>query len=109
MQPAVYVDDGIKPVYRVTTRLGRQVESTLCHPFLTVGGWKPLAELQVGEAVAVPRERYVEHCLLFERGRMVDEYLSVPTYYGELSTADELSLSANPTLAARLTRRGRAQ
>jgi hypothetical protein len=40
---------------------------------------------------------------LFERGRMVDEYLSVPTYYGELSKADELSLAANPTLAARLT------
>ena len=34
---------------------------------------------------------------------MVDEYLSVPTYYGELSKADELSLSANATLAARLT------
>ena len=32
-----------------------------------------------------------------------DEYLSVPTYYGELNKADELSLSANPTLAARLT------
>jgi hypothetical protein len=34
---------------------------------------------------------------------MVDEYLSVPSYYGELRQADELSLTANPTLAARLT------
>jgi hypothetical protein len=40
---------------------------------------------------------------LFERGRMVDEYLSVPTYYGEVNKADELSLAANPTLVARLT------
>jgi ribosomal protein S18 acetylase RimI-like enzyme len=40
---------------------------------------------------------------LFERGRMVDEYLSVPTYFGEVSKADELSLAANPTLVARLT------
>jgi ribosomal protein S18 acetylase RimI-like enzyme len=40
---------------------------------------------------------------LFERGRMVDEYLSVPTYHGEVSKADELSLAANPTLVARLT------
>jgi ribosomal protein S18 acetylase RimI-like enzyme len=40
---------------------------------------------------------------LFERGRMVDEYLSVPTYFGEVSKADELSLAANPTLLARLT------
>ena len=53
-------------------------------------------------ALALEEESVVRY-LLFERGRMVDEYLSVPTYYGELNTADELSLSANPTLAARLT------
>src|SRR5205823_13731150 len=47
-------------------------------------------------------EDAVVRFLLFERGRMVDEYLSVPTYYGELSKADELSLAANPTLVARL-------
>jgi hypothetical protein len=34
---------------------------------------------------------------------MVDEYLSVPTFYGELSKGDELALEANPTLVARLT------
>ncbi|MDX6409582.1 MAG: [ribosomal protein S18]-alanine N-acetyltransferase [Gaiellaceae bacterium] len=53
-------------------------------------------------ALALEEESVVRY-LLFERGRMVDEYLSVPTYYGALSKADELSLSANPTLAARLT------
>ena len=40
---------------------------------------------------------------LYERGRMVDEYLSVPTFYGPLSMGDELALAANPTLVARLT------
>jgi len=40
---------------------------------------------------------------LYERGSMVDEYLSVPTYYGELPKGDELALAANPTLVARLT------
>jgi ribosomal protein S18 acetylase RimI-like enzyme len=40
---------------------------------------------------------------LYERGRMVDEYLSVPTFYGELPKGDELALEANPTLVARLT------
>ena len=34
---------------------------------------------------------------------MVDEYLSVPTFYGELPKGDELALEANPTLVARLT------
>ncbi len=40
---------------------------------------------------------------LYDRGRMVDEYLSVPTFYGELPKAEELALAANPTLVARLT------
>ena len=40
---------------------------------------------------------------LYERGAMVDEYLSVPRYYGALPMGDELALEANPTLVARLT------
>jgi len=40
---------------------------------------------------------------LYERGRMVDEYLSIPTYYGPMPKGDELALEANPTLVARLT------
>ena len=40
---------------------------------------------------------------LYERGRMVDEYLSVPSYYGPIPKGDELALEANPTLVARLT------
>jgi ribosomal protein S18 acetylase RimI-like enzyme len=64
---------------------------------------------ELSERMGVPavalalEEGAVVRFLLFERGRMVDEYLSVPTYYGELNKADELALSANPTLAARLT------
>jgi ribosomal protein S18 acetylase RimI-like enzyme len=48
-------------------------------------------------------EGAVVRFLLFERGRMVDEYLSVPSYYGPLPRVDELALAANPTLVARLT------
>jgi replicative DNA helicase len=54
-EPSAFVDDGEKPVFRVTTRLGRTVETTLTHPFLTIGGWKPLSEVAVGDHVAVPR------------------------------------------------------
>jgi hypothetical protein len=46
---------------------------------------------------------------LYERGRMVDEYLSVPTFYGELPKGDELALEANPTLVARLTNADREE
>jgi hypothetical protein len=53
-------------------------------------------------ALAVEEETVVRF-RLYERGRMVDEYLSVPTYYGALPKGDELALEANPTLVSRLT------
>ena len=53
--PERYVDDGEKPVFEVTTGLGRRVRTTLTHPFLTLDGWKPLGEIAEGDFVAVPR------------------------------------------------------
>jgi ribosomal protein S18 acetylase RimI-like enzyme len=53
--------------------------------------------------VALALEGEVVRLRLYERGRMVDEYLSVPTYYGPLSTGDQLALAANSTLISRLT------
>ena len=64
---------------------------------------------ELSERLGVPvvafalEEEAVVRYLLFDRGRMVDEYLSVPTYYGELNKADKLALAANATLVARLT------
>jgi replicative DNA helicase len=55
VQPAAFIDDGIKPVFKVTTKLGRSVETTLTHPFLTQQGWQPLSQLKVGDKIAVPR------------------------------------------------------
>jgi replicative DNA helicase len=50
-----WIDSGIKPCVRVTTRSGRQVETTYHHPFMTVEGWQPIVELRVGDRIAVPR------------------------------------------------------
>ena len=36
---------GVKPVYRLTTQLGRTIRATGNHKFLTVSGWKRLDEL----------------------------------------------------------------
>jgi hypothetical protein len=40
---------------------------------------------------------------LLERGRVMDEYLSVPEYHGPLAPGDVIGLGANPTVVARLT------
>ncbi len=76
-EPSVFVDDGVKPVFRVTTRLGRVVETTASHPFLTRSGWRPLAELAVGVRVAVPRR--------------------LPVFGAERASLDELSELARST------------
>jgi replicative DNA helicase len=47
---------GTKPVYRLTTRLGRSIRATANHKFRTFGGWKRLDELKEGERLALPRE-----------------------------------------------------
>jgi hypothetical protein len=54
--------------------------------------------LQLG----VEQEQVVRF-VLFERGRVMDEYLSVPQFHGELPPGDVISLAANPTVVARLT------
>ncbi|MEG4505897.1 replicative DNA helicase [Microcoleus sp. F6_B4] len=58
-RPSAFIDDGIKPVFRVTTRLGRFIETTITHPFLTIKGWRQLREIQVGDKIAVPRRMNV--------------------------------------------------
>jgi ribosomal protein S18 acetylase RimI-like enzyme len=45
----------------------------------------------------------VVHYILFERGSIVDEYLSVPELHGPLPPGDVIGLGANPTVVARLT------
>jgi replicative DNA helicase len=52
---AAWVDSGVKPCFKVTTRTGRSVEVTGHHPFLTVRGWQPLHDIVAGDKIAVPR------------------------------------------------------
>jgi ribosomal protein S18 acetylase RimI-like enzyme len=48
-------------------------------------------------------EGAVVRWVIHDQGRMVDEYLSVPEYFGSLPPGDALALRANPTVVARLT------
>ena len=48
-------------------------------------------------------ERRVVRYVALDRGRVVDEYLSVPEYYGPLPPGEVIALGANPRLMARLT------
>jgi hypothetical protein len=68
-------------------RLAREISDRMGAFVLTMG-------LEAGRIV-----RYVA----LERGRVVDEYLSVPEHYGPLPPGEVIALGANPRLMARLT------
>ena len=68
----------------------RKLGQELSHRF----GVTVLLMLEEGAVV-----RFVIH----DRGRMVDEYLSVPEYYGPLPPGNAAALRANPTVVSRLT------
>ena len=53
-------------------------------------------------ALGVEHQAVVRYVAL-ERGRVVDEYLSVPEYYGQLPPGEVIALGANPRLMARMT------
>ena len=58
LEPAIVTNafsTGHKPVYRLTTRLGRTIRATANHKFLTIHGWKRLDELTMDDRIALPR------------------------------------------------------
>ncbi|EXJ16560.1 DNA polymerase III subunit alpha [Imhoffiella purpurea] len=68
---AQVMENGIKPVLRLTTSLGKRLGATGNHPMLTPTGWKPLEELKPGDRIASPswltvegQEQWPEHELI---------------------------------------------
>ena len=49
------VKNGIKPVWKLKTSLGKEIEATANHPFLMMDGWKKLEDIKKGERIALPR------------------------------------------------------
>jgi len=72
---------------RLLQRLARELSYSLAAVVLAIG---------VEEGAVV---RYN----LWDCGSSVDEYLSVPEYFGELPPGDVVALGSNPTVVARLT------
>jgi GNAT superfamily N-acetyltransferase len=109
-----------RQVQKVLPRFGRSAETTVTGPR---NGWTAVhdelcdrdptvlrrlaKELSYSLAAVVlaigVEEGAVVRYNLFDRGSDVDEYLSVPEYFGELPPGDVVALGANPTVVARLT------
>jgi putative acetyltransferase len=80
-------DDLLDREPKLLSRLAKELSYTIGGVVLAIG---------VEEGAVV---RYA----LFDRGGAVDEYVSVPEYFGPLPPGDVVALGANPTVLARLT------
>jgi len=58
-QASHLVQNGVRPVFVLTTASGRKAAATSNHPFLTDSGWKELVDIRPGDFVAVPRKTRV--------------------------------------------------
>ncbi|MEQ8672829.1 MAG: replicative DNA helicase [Aggregatilineales bacterium] len=66
---------GTKPVFKMTTALGRNIRATGNHKFLTICGWKRLDELTESDHIALPRvlsEQAVQ--TMGDRGQLAPRY-----------------------------------
>src|SRR3989475_1851950 len=89
---------GTKPVFKMTTKLGRQIRATSNHRFRTIEGWKRIDELRPGDRIALPRvlqgpEKDTMSCEeLGLLGHLIGDGCTLPTHAIQYTTVD-------PTLA----------
>lgn len=86
---------GVKPVYRLTTRLGRTIRATANHPFLTIQGWKRLDAIARGEHIALPRSlpspapsALMSHAELALLGHLIGDGCTLPRHAIQYTTND---------------------
>ena len=53
---SAFIPQGKREVFELRTRAGLRIRTTADHPFLMLKGWTPLAELRLGDRIAVARE-----------------------------------------------------
>lgn len=91
-----FLDDKIKPVFKVKTLSGRKIETTAVHPFLTVKGWRRLSELKPGVKIAVPRKLPI-----FGKNKLPDFKIKLLAYFiadGGLTNLTPRFTNGNPKI-----------
>ncbi|WP_341529122.1 replicative DNA helicase [Nostoc sp. UHCC 0302] len=97
---------GIKPVFTLTTRLGRKICATANHKFLTIDGWCRLDELSPRQHLCLPRHlpshgqqtmTYAEVALL---GHLIGDGCTLPRHAIQYTTR-EIDLAENVAFLAK--------
>ncbi len=85
---------GVKPVYKLTTQLGRTIRATGNHKFLTINGWKRLDELTTEDCLALPRvlpspvEQTMSNAELALLGHLIGDGCTLPRHAIQYTTRE---------------------
>ena len=96
---------GRKPVFRLSTRLGRSIRATGNHKFRTIEGWRRLDELQLGDRIALPRVLQgpemdtMTQAELGLLGHLIGDGCTLPTHAIQYTTKDPALAETVATLA----------
>jgi len=99
---------GTKPVFKLTSRLGRTIRATANHKFLTIEGWHRLDELAPGMHIALPRRLWgpTEATMTFDElallGHLIGDGCTLPTHAIQYTTKDEDLAKTVAELATRV-------
>ena len=120
----VYVQtDDVAAVERATTAFAPRIGSHESHVDEPANGWTAVRDAVAARDPAALRRLAKElsdrlgavvlslgiesgavvRLVALERGSVMDEYLSVPEFFGALAPGDVVAMAANPTVLARLT------
>jgi replicative DNA helicase len=97
---------GTKAVYRLRTRLGREIRATPNHKFLAFDGWRRLDDLAPGMRIAVPRllpgpdEQRMSDAALGLLGHLIGDGCTLPRHAIQYTTR-ELDLALHVAALAR--------
>jgi replicative DNA helicase len=99
---------GRKPVYRLTTQLGRTIRATGNHKFLAFDGWKRLDEVEIGEHLALPRRLPGPTASTMSRdelallGHLIGDGCTLPRHAIQYTTREHALASRVADLATRV-------
>ncbi len=96
---------GRKPVFQLTTRLGRRIRATANHRFLTFAGWKRLDEMKARDRLAIPRRlagssrQTISDAELALLGHLIGDGCTLPRHVIQYTTRDRELADAVADLA----------
>ncbi|NEP80690.1 MAG: hypothetical protein F6K39_22455 [Okeania sp. SIO3B3] len=87
---------GVKPIFSLQTSSGKLIRATANHPFFSMGGWKQLNTLNIGDSLAILNQKMLKYSILY-CGQFLSQVDFGPKYGGNLGSVVKCREWEKPT------------